>query len=364
MVCEMHRLVKWLLENGGPSIRYRTITELLETESCSDQDVLTNELLHDPEVKLWLHRLEPSRKFSDIHHSKNTSFENAMGKLFELGVRANMVPFDEKTLVFRRWLGTESRKYTGMLPLLCKVIVASSLVRAGYGDKRIVRSFLCQRLEDLYQSVQKRTHDIHIDSSTYSGIPKAFRRYPHVKPEFCPNAEFKLPYIHDIYALAYFPTELKNNEVNEKISAIVSYILQRNYQALPHGYGYLREDRGGKQRYYVIGWEVSLLGYHSFNVADWTNWEVAYFVQRVELMAHFPEARKHRWFHQSIQHLESFRTSKGTYLLPRSYLREQQGYWVMGSHMGLEQNRRTSQALELESTFWMLRLKQQVAGCN
>ena len=40
------------------------------------------------------------------------------------------------------------------------------------------------------------------------------------------------------------------------------------------------------------------------------------FVQRLELMAHFPVAREHRWFRESLAHLESFRTEDGRLSLP------------------------------------------------
>ena len=51
--------------------------------------------------------------------------------------------------------------------------------------------------------------------------------------------------------------------------------------------------------------------------------------------------------------MEGFWTDKGTYRFPREYLQENNNeYWIGSSHMGLEENRRTNLALELESTFW------------
>ena len=81
-------------------------------------------------------------------------------------------------------------------------------------------------------------------------------------------------------------------------------------------------------------------------------------VQRVELMAHFPSARRHHWFRDCIEHLDSFRTEDGTWLLPRHYLKEERvRYWVTGAHMGLEESRRSSRAIELESTFRLLKIR-------
>ena len=77
------------------------------------------------------------------------------------------------------------------------------------------------------------------------------------------------------------------------------------------------------------------------------------------LMAGFIEkAEAEEWFKERMNHLEEFRTGKGTYLFPKNYMQEKpQGYWVNGFHMGLGENRRKKPALELESTFWMVKIK-------
>jgi hypothetical protein len=59
-----------------------------------------------------------------------------------------------------------------------------------------------------------------------------------------------------------------------------------------------------------------------------------------------------------MDYLESYCTNNGTYIFPRSHLQERAiGYWVTGAYMGLEENRRKNMAIELESTFWMLKIK-------
>jgi hypothetical protein len=75
-------------------------------------------------------------------------------------------------------------------------------------------------------------------------------------------------------------------------------------------------------------------------------------------MGQFPAARRHPWFVNGLDYLHSFQTEKGTYLFRRSYLPEQpNGYWVNGARMGLEEDRKTRLAIELESTFWMVMLQ-------
>jgi hypothetical protein len=347
-------LTDWLLENGGPVVRYRTGTELLQDPTGIDMGRLSHNLLESPHVRLWLERLTPGR----IHNSKNTDFENAMGKLLEFGLRAGMAPFDERTLHFRRWLATEAPRHKGMHSLLSKAIVAAGLARAGYSDAAL-RDFINQRLDDLYQTARKGTYDIYADPEAYSDVPKARQGQPIVKPEFYPQGELMLPSIHDMYAVTNFPSDMQDAAAKQRISTVVRYILHPEYQALPDGYGLLR---AGRRRYYAIGWKVTLPGYKGF---DFSDWDAGLLVQRIELMAHFPAAGKHPWLKNCMEHLESFRTPRGTYLFPRRYLREKrEGYWVSGAHMGLEENRRSSRALEIESTFRMLTIKQLKKGAE
>jgi hypothetical protein len=74
-------------------------------------------------------------------------------------------------------------------------------------------------------------------------------------------------------------------------------------------------------------------------------------------MSAFPTARAHPWYRNALAHLDQYATGRGTWIFPRAYLPEKSaGYWVSGSYMGLEGNRRASSALEIESTFWMAKL--------
>jgi hypothetical protein len=108
-----------------------------------------------------------------------------------------------------------------------------------------------------------------------------------------------------------------------------------------------------------MGWSVHLPGYSGFEFCRAMHAHM--FVQRLELMAHFPVARQSEWFKNCMRHLEGYRTEQGTYRFPARYLREQaSGYWVQGAYMRLEEKRRTRQSLELDSTFRMLKIKRLV----
>lgn len=343
-------LATWLFENGGSVIRYGTVTELSDSLSVFDLDRLERDLLASPLVRKWLANLGSG----PIHGSKDTYFENAMGKLLEFGLRAGMRPFHGRTHRFRRWLEDTMGSRQGMMDTLNSTIVAAGLARAGYAREKLVRAFLLKRLDHLHETIRRFGHDIYIDADTFGDMPKAWRirNRPLIDPDIYPGGAFGLPYIHDLYGLSALPADAKGRQTNKKINAVIRYVLSPEHQALEPGYGLLRH---GKGRYYAIGWRTDLPGYGG---SDLDAHQARVLAQRVELMAHFPEARRHAWFGNAVQHLEGFCTQRDSYLFPRRYLQETRNqYWVSGGHMGLEENRRPPRAIELESTFRMLRIK-------
>jgi hypothetical protein len=165
------------------------------------------------------------------------------------------------------------------------------------------------------------------------------------------GGELQFPTIYDIYALANYPVHLQSEDFRQKMDAVIEYVLHPSCQTFPVGYGLMR---AGKRKYYAIGWSVHLPRYP--NVEEKVNENML--VQRLVFMSSFRAARNHPWFRENIEWLESYRTDQGTYMFPRSYLQERpNGYWVTSAYMGLEENRRQKIAIELESTFWMLKIK-------
>jgi hypothetical protein len=344
-------IIDWLLENGGPTIRYRVATELLDDLSSVDLNGLVAALLESSLVNRWLERLIPETGRDQLHGSKPTAYENAMGKLTQLGCRSCMPPFDERVRPFRDWLVQTMEDVRGWswMPFQ-RMIVGGFLAAAGYHGDQAVMQEMAHRLDVLYQFARQKDYDIYVDRNVYSGIPAGFRNKPLVDPALYPGGEERFPSIYDIHALAHFPGD---GVAQREIDAVIDYVLHPDYQAFPEGYGIMK---AGKRKYHAIGWSVHLPGYFGFD--DLSDWSARRLVQRVVLMAHFSTARAHRWFQESLSHLETCRTERGTYVFPRPYLREgRSGYWVTGAYMGLEENRRSQQAIELESTFWMLKIK-------
>ena len=116
----------WLMNNAGPVIRYRTVTELLGKDSKSaEKDLLSSSL-----VNFWLANLKPSLDRNDPHGARTETYENAMGKLFEFGLKKGKPVLDKKTELFRRWLHTRvdslKERY---FPIFHRTVVARYRIR-------------------------------------------------------------------------------------------------------------------------------------------------------------------------------------------------------------------------------------------
>ena len=349
-------LAQWLLEHGGPAIRYRTATELVEDPKAVDLERIVADLAQSAMVQQWMGHFAPLRAgdLFSLHGSNPDAFENVCAKLCELGVRAGMLAeVDAKMQPFRQYLA-RGDDYWG------RRLLASCLNWAGYGGDEAVQACLSERLDTMAELARAGTYDIYIDHDTFGDCPAAFRKRPLINPEF----NGKLPGIWDVYALAHYPGALLDHKAQAQIDAVIAYVLHPDYQALNEGYGYMRS---GPRRYYSMGWSVHLPAAElprdglAFSRAIHAHM----FVQRLELMAHFPPARQSRWFKECMQHLEGFRTEQGTYRFPARYLREQpSGYWVQGAYMRLEENRRSRRSLELDSTFRMCKIKRLIEKNN
>jgi hypothetical protein len=312
---------------------------------------LQAELLESQHVQAWFQRFMTDASFNAIHGAKHTTFETVMGKLTQLGCRYGMVPFDAKTLYFREWLTRDTGMFEDIF--YTRHIVTAFLLRAGYGQDPAVRQLARQRLTILAEFCAQGDYDFYVQTADYSVIPKAQRDQPLVNPDLYADGNMPLPTWYDLYILANYPPDMLTDSVQQQINTVLDYILQPDYQRLPNGYGIaLFEPR----RTWVIGWSVHLTGYFEFDLDAHGQQSL---IRHLLLLAHFPTAQAHQWFQTALAHLETFKTEDGRYVFPREYLTENtSGYWIDGNYMGLEANRRTPEAIELESTFWMLKLKQ------
>ncbi|MFW9959165.1 MAG: hypothetical protein ACFFCT_13925 [Candidatus Odinarchaeota archaeon] len=350
-------LAQWLLQNAGPCIRFRTLVEILHEQDVSRVSQALQELLGSPEVVEWTSRLNPQFDINSIHSGKPNAFENVIGKLVQLGLRAGLQPFDNKTLPFRVWLSENVEVYPETPhAVFLRTIIAAFLAFAGYDSIDPVMTQMTKRLQALYLFAKDPDFaSVFVDKSETNGFPEGSENHQLVNPELYQDQQFMLPWIHDIRGLSSCIDILSKQSYVSKTEKIVEMILTSEYQSLPSIYGLAKYGK----RYYVLGWAVHLPGYS----AKPEGRSFAELLLTLEVMGKFPVARKSPWFVNSIEYLESFRTEYGTYIFPSSWLPEKQtGYWVGGLRMGYDERKSYPKAIECESTFRMLKIKQIAGG--
>lgn len=339
----------WLLENSGPIIRY-LVMHALKSSPPSTRVRLQGQLMQSDTVRHWMACLIADTSFNGVHGSRDTCFENALGKLSLFGVRHGMGDLDRRCEPYIRLLANSSTRQN-VMTVLYQTIVASLLAMAGYCTKATVREWLVQRLETIYSFVRDRQYGIYLDKSKFKNIPSAFRNYPIVDPDLYGDGRFALPWIYDMFAFSVLFGYTSDRSVKEKIEKIVAYVLDQQYQQLPDGYGVVLT---GKNHYNVMGWNVWLPGFDKLHMGDF---ERGCLVQRLELMSRFPNTLDSPWLKSSIKQLEQYRTDGSRYAFPRHYIKERRNsYFVTGAHMGLGENRHRRSACEIESTFWMMKI--------
>lgn len=318
-------LIEWLFVNSGPILRYRMAVDLMEV-SNREKERLFQESLATPDVQRWIGNLNKAR---NIHGSKDTDAENPLAKLLEYGFDRNCTELDKKVQELLK----------GPLQMWDHFVLLPYLLRAGYADHPKIIEWLKRRIDTLYNTAQLGNFDFYLNPAETKNLPKAWQGKPIYRDEFGHRAGYALPTCYDFYALANCSDVPGIVDYPSKRETIVAFLSDPRFQTTIGGYGW---DRN-KKRCYAAG-RVFLACV-----------EPARLVLFLKLGAGFHAARKSQWFQQGIAILESYRTSRGAFCFPSSMLIERTGnHMYGGSHMGLGENRRSSQALELESTFHML----------
>ncbi len=185
-------------------------------------------------VQSWLGNLQPY--FWALHGSKSVNFENAMGKLYEFGLRKGIEALDEKTKPFENWLRQQVDNPTYNYFYLA--LVASFLSMTGYSTEEAVNECILERLETVYPFAKKADfNEIYIPQDSYQGFPKAFRDKPLLNPALEADKGSMLPSIHDINAFLHSASLMDNVQLRSKVEKIVEFVLRPEYQKLYPGYG-------------------------------------------------------------------------------------------------------------------------------
>lgn len=368
-------ILKWLLDQGGPVIRYRTARELMSQQSGTAHRNLLDDLLRTERVQ-WL--LQQMSNFGPIEHldigvlnslhgMKPTCLENVIARLLELGLHAGIPVFDHNMDRFRSYVdnklvrraldGSADSTIGNGRAVFIATVLASYFVRGGYYHDEVLQ-FVNRRLDLTSRVASLGDYNIHLRSSELTDLPKKWTGKPILRPEMDPlSGSTPLPLIHDFFAFAYLPHGRLSRQARKSLDDIVSYVTTHRYSSLPVGYGYIwpKADRG---TCYACGWSLDLP-----DVASHDPFSQRKIMQQLELLSRLPAAHHSPWFQAARDTVERFRLGKETYCFPRPYLQEfRSGYYAGGEYMGLEDNRQQLKAIELESTFRMLLFHKAMTG--
>lgn len=335
----------WLMENAGPVIRYRTATELVGRTKLTKR--LESEWTKSALVSHWLGRLGTDCGRSGLHGAKEDTFENVMGKLFDLGLQAGLPKLDRRTEPFRKWIGDQRlRPRSGYLPVFHRTLACAFLAMMGYGEEEPIKEWIERRLDIVYPFAHHGDlTGVYVSPERMPSIPKAFRGTPLVDPSLYPGEDLALPWIHDINAFLHTRSLMEDPIQRSKVDTVIRFILTPGYQGLRPGYGVVKHG----PRYYMMGWSVHLPGYHGSAVIGS---EFGRRLLLLSLLARSGGARENEWFHRSWSSLTRYEDDHGLVSFPTGTMPEKRsGIWVLGMRMGLEQNRRRNNSWVSESTF-------------
>jgi hypothetical protein len=334
-------IVSWLMENGGPVIRYLTATQLIAWTSAKQRAALLQQVLDLDETQRWLNLLGAG----GIHGSQDTAYENCMAKLLEFGLDHKVPAFDAKVRPYLAYVADGLDRWNGR-------VVAAFLVRAGYQKDERLRASVRQTLATVHKCAARGEFDVTMSGSELEALPASQRVYPFFKPDYSPlDGACRLLWVYDLYALAWYRPA--SREERKRIEDAISYVIDP--RLLANKAAYIWNDLSRTRTAITF---PRLPGFRGFDGPALTRSKLILYL---ELLANFYVARSSKWFWEGMGHLETYRTDRGTYIFPKEYLLERKnGYYLYaGAHMGLAERPRNQRAMEIESTFRMLRLKRQ-----
>jgi hypothetical protein len=349
-------LYQWLWDHGNPCIQ-STINQdtQIDKHYCQSEN-FHNRLLQNRIVKKWM----DLSCIGLTHGSKPYAFENTIPKLAQLGFDPSYPEFIDRSEYWIDQIKIEINKqtcsYWGSFGFLANTIIAGILAYCGIVDNEKVISILDNRINQVYRYITQSQFTLEnflIPSNRYPKLTKSRQKHI-VNPIFYGGGNFTLPWIYDLFGYRGLQQTKEYSKWKTKIDAIIDLILNPEYQNLPLDYGtVLTKPNYG----YALGWNITLPGFFNVELLKESK-KTSNLLLIMEIFAHFKSAIKSKWFQNCVQLLESFKTIRGTYRLPTNYLSEKpSGYWNMGAYMGMGEDRTTKEWCEIESTYWILKIK-------
>jgi len=310
--------VDWLLSNAAPVVRYRTLTEL----ACCDVNI--NEVLALPQTQKRLALLK-NMDYTKTHGSPGLYLENVLPMLNDFGLYYGMDGFSSP-------IGIEEITAIVSASDYDKLIAYPFLLRSKFPICGLL-DFTIERINTIHDFTRHMSFDIYDDTTKYKSVPESFRDRPIIKPEI----DDSLPMIYDIVAMAAVYDHV-SAETQAKIDNIIEYVTSPEYDIVVFMYGIICIAPG---KYKAKGWDCKVSNSN---------------IHRLLLYSTFPAARNSAWFQNAIDFFAQYKTARGTYIFPKEYLPEADSNWVLGARMSLAENRKKKSWLEIESTFYMLKM--------
>jgi len=225
------------------------------------------------------------------------------------------------------------------------------------------------RLDQIYDFTKQGNYDIYIseeEKKKLTAIPQRWKDKKFINPALS-KGDYSYPLIYDITGLYRF-YDLKNPDIDKKIDNVVNYISTDEFHnKISDGYGILIAGNyaSGNPKYHSMGWDPKYPGW--FDPAGYIERGGArigagvpallFFAQNI---VKYPAALKTKWFGGLLESLDKYKTDSGTHVFPAKWLDESRGYAVGGHHLSFGENRRKKNWAEIESTFYLQLLRQNV----
>jgi hypothetical protein len=359
-----YELIERLYEISGPSLRLRIATELMDAPPCGKQE-LVQMALTSPEVQKNIEFYAAGARMGSsiinsrmIHGSKPEQLENVAGKLWALGIRKGVAQLDEFFEPYVEIMEKDCSDRGKVRVGYGFYTIAQLLSLLGYTGGEPVAQLLQMRLDQVYSFVKEGRYDIYVDAKGYQKVPSVWKSIGKIiDPDLTItnhiSHESPLPNIYDIFMIVGMKQAGMNTENEMKANAVLEYCYDERYQKeVMHNYGIMLSPNGN---YYSMGWSVHIPGYRDVLHNDI---EMNKLLLLADAFSYFGISREFAIFKDLLDFLENYRKNDGFYCFPGKFIpRENQGYFVNGKNMGLGEDRKQRNAILIESTFRVLKLK-------
>lgn len=367
--------ILWLHKNGGPAIQLRLLA-LRDSRGVEiDKKCAVSALLDVDDVRLIMEYFD-AFKTTDrhlktlehlIHYYKDTCLETFFPRVMDYGFRAGIEVFDEKMIPV-----ADTFKYvyamangSNKLPNRQAYFNFSLMMHRYF----YVTDFL---FPELVESVEKRLNAIHEaaiekissiyqDETKLPKKPSIWENVPILKDEMNPwkiTAKKPLPMWFDIWTFAHYVDKCTEPDKIKKINEIIEFVLDPEFQKTEgNGLLYVPE----RKIYHANNLGLSLPLYKIQGHPARSN--PSGILETLDMMSHFETARKSEWFHDCLNHLEQFKTEKGTYQFPKEYLHKKyvEKAFLSENNISLKRNEREMIKREIVSTIKILEIYERIS---